>query len=74
MIFMMGFLCRGRFVNLAFSVFSLDTSILVFQTTIDLGSRERLFAQGPAMALVETPIVRAAVKTVVRICWLRGTA
>ena len=37
MIFMMQFLCL-RFVNLAFSVFSVDTSILVFQTTIDLGS------------------------------------
>ena len=37
MIFMMQFLCL-RFVNLAVSVFSLDTSILVFQTTIDLGS------------------------------------
>jgi hypothetical protein len=37
MIFMMQVLCL-RFVNLAFSVFSVDTSILVFQATINLGA------------------------------------
>jgi hypothetical protein len=37
MIFMMQVLCL-RFVNFAFSVFSVDTSILVFQATINLGA------------------------------------
>ena len=37
MIFMMQVLCL-RFVNFALSVFSVDTSILVFQATINLGA------------------------------------